>query len=114
MHLDLNQTTTGTRSSGWLVALLSRPLIVDPVVAGQSDYAIDPVLVGAGPRGGSFVTVSLIASSAANGQGVAGQLINFLRRKCDQPGCSDIRFWTIEPVNLKFALAEAPAHILIF
>ena len=37
-----------------------------------------------------------IASSAADGEGVAGELIKFLRGKCDQSVCSGIRFWTMD------------------
>jgi hypothetical protein len=37
-----------------------------------------------------------IASSAADGEGVTGELINFLRGKCDQSVCSGIRFWTMD------------------
>jgi hypothetical protein len=37
-----------------------------------------------------------IASSAADGEGVTGELINFLRGKCDQFVCSGIRFWTMD------------------
>jgi hypothetical protein len=37
-----------------------------------------------------------IASSAADGEGVTGELINFLRGKCDQSVCSGTRFWTMD------------------
>jgi hypothetical protein len=37
-----------------------------------------------------------IASSAADAEGVTGELINFLRGKCDQSVCSGIRFWTMD------------------
>jgi hypothetical protein len=37
-----------------------------------------------------------IASSAADGEGVAGELIKFLRGKCDQSICSGIRFWIMD------------------
>ena len=37
-----------------------------------------------------------IASSAADPEGVTGELINFLRGKCDQSVCSGIRFWTMD------------------
>ena len=37
-----------------------------------------------------------IASSAADAEGVTGELINFLRGKCDQSICSGIRFWTVD------------------
>jgi hypothetical protein len=37
-----------------------------------------------------------IASSAADGEGVTKELINFLRGKCDQSVCSGIRFWTMD------------------
>ena len=37
-----------------------------------------------------------IASSAADGEGVTGELVNFLRGKCDQSVCSGIRFWTMD------------------
>ena len=37
-----------------------------------------------------------IASSAADGEGVTGELINFLRGKCDQSICSGIRFWIMD------------------
>ena len=37
-----------------------------------------------------------IASSAADGEGVTGELINFLRGKCDQSICSGIQFWTVD------------------
>ena len=37
-----------------------------------------------------------IASSAADGEGVTGELTNFLRGKCDQSVCSGIRFWTMD------------------
>jgi len=37
-----------------------------------------------------------IASRAADGEGVTGELINFLRGKCDQSVCSGIRFWTMD------------------
>jgi len=37
-----------------------------------------------------------IASSAADREGVTGELINFLRGKCDQSICSGIRFWTVD------------------
>ena len=37
-----------------------------------------------------------IASSAADGEGVTEELINFLRGKCDQSVCSGIRFWTMD------------------
>jgi hypothetical protein len=37
-----------------------------------------------------------IASSAADGEGVTGELINFLRGKCDQSVCSGIRFWSMD------------------
>ena len=37
-----------------------------------------------------------IASSAADAEGVTGELINFLRGKCDQSICSGIQFWTMD------------------
>ena len=37
-----------------------------------------------------------IASSAADGEGVTKELINFLRGKCDQSVCSGIRFWNMD------------------
>jgi hypothetical protein len=37
-----------------------------------------------------------IASSVADGEGVTGELISFLRGKCDQWVCSGIRLWTID------------------
>ena len=37
-----------------------------------------------------------IASSAGDNEGVTGDLINFLRGKCDQSVCSGIQFWTMD------------------
>lgn len=37
-----------------------------------------------------------IASSAADSEGVAVELISFLRGACDQSVCSGIRFWTMD------------------
>ena len=37
----------------------------------------------------------LIALSAADGEGVAGELLNFLMGKCDGSICSGIRFWAM-------------------
>ena len=46
---------------------------------------------------GHLIDVPLfIASSAVDGEGVTGELINFLRSKCDQSVCSGIRFWAID------------------
>ena len=46
---------------------------------------------------GRLIDVPLfIASSAVDGEGVTGELINFLRSKCDQSVCSGIRFWAID------------------
>ena len=38
-----------------------------------------------------------VALSAADGEGVAGDLVNFLMGKCDSSICSGIRFWTMNP-----------------
>lgn len=38
----------------------------------------------------------LISSSAADGEGVTSELIDFLRGKCDQSVCSGIQFWTMD------------------
>ena len=38
-----------------------------------------------------------IALSAGDGEGVAGDLVNFLMGKCDSSICSGIRFWTMNP-----------------
>ena len=49
------------------------------------------------PTYGHLIDVPLfIASSAVDGEGVTGELINFLRSKCDQSVCSGIRFWAID------------------
>ena len=46
---------------------------------------------------GHLIDVHLfIASSAVDGEGVTGELINFLRSKCDQSVCSGIRFWAMD------------------
>ena len=50
-----------------------------------------------------------IASSAADGEGVTGELINFLRGKCDQFVCSGIRFWTMDRETWEHRLN--PDHI---
>jgi len=50
-----------------------------------------------------------IASSAADAEGVTGELINFLRGKCDQFLCSGIRFWTMDRET--WARRLGPDHI---
>jgi hypothetical protein len=37
-----------------------------------------------------------VALSAADGEGVARELINFLRGQCDQYVCSGVRFWSVD------------------
>jgi hypothetical protein len=37
-----------------------------------------------------------IASSASDGEGVAAELLDFLKARCDQSLCSGIRFWTMD------------------
>ncbi len=37
----------------------------------------------------------LVTASAADGEGVAAALVEFLRAKCDERICSGIRFWTM-------------------
>lgn len=37
----------------------------------------------------------LVAASAADGEGVAAALLDFLRAKCDEGVCSGVRFWTM-------------------
>ncbi|HLW92515.1 MAG TPA: hypothetical protein VKS78_14615 [Roseiarcus sp.] len=38
-----------------------------------------------------------VVASAADGEGVAAELLNFLRSKCDESVCSGIRFWDASP-----------------
>jgi hypothetical protein len=47
---------------------------------------------------GRLVDVPLfVAASAADGEGVALELLNFLCAKCDAFVCSGIRFWAMDP-----------------
>lgn len=38
-----------------------------------------------------------VAASAADAEGVGGELVRFIQAKCDQSVCSGIRFWTMGP-----------------
>ena len=51
----------------------------------------------------------LIAASAADGEGVASALVNFLRVACDDAGCSGIRFWIMTAET--WARRREPAYI---
>jgi hypothetical protein len=47
---------------------------------------------------GRLLDVSFfVAASAGDGEGVAAEVLDFLRSKCDQSVCSGIRFWTVGP-----------------
>jgi hypothetical protein len=50
-----------------------------------------------------------VASSAADGEGVTGELINFLMGKCDRSDCSGIRIWGIRGET--WADRRSPSHI---
>jgi hypothetical protein len=39
----------------------------------------------------------VVAASAGDGEGVAAEVLDFLRSKCDKSVCSGIRFWTVSP-----------------
>jgi len=46
---------------------------------------------------GRVVDVPLfVAASAADGEGVTAELLDFLRTKCDRSVCSGIRFWAMD------------------
>jgi|GEM_PF-1482182 hypothetical protein len=51
-----------------------------------------------------------VVASAADGEGVAAELLDFLRDKCDKFVCSGIRFWTMSP-NEAWAGRLSPRHI---
>jgi hypothetical protein len=50
-----------------------------------------------------------VVASAADREGVAAELLNFLRAKCDKSVCSGIRFWTMNPPTWSRRLR--PEHI---
>jgi hypothetical protein len=50
-----------------------------------------------------------VTASAADGEGVAAALIDFLRAKCDESVCSGIRFWTMNADT--WARRLRPEHI---
>ena len=50
-----------------------------------------------------------VVASAADGEGVATELLNFLRCQCDESVCSGIRFWTMSPQT--WAHRSKPEHI---
>jgi hypothetical protein len=50
-----------------------------------------------------------IASSAADGEGVAKELINFLMGKCDRSVCAGIRIWVMSRET--WAHRHSPSHI---
>jgi len=59
---------------------------------------------------GRLIDVPLfVVSSAADGEGVAEELINFLRGQCDRRICSGIRFWSID--QEAWTRRSAPDHI---
>lgn len=59
---------------------------------------------------GRLIDVPLfVVSSAADGEGVAEELINFLRGQCDRCICSGIRFWSID--QEAWTRRSAPDHI---
>jgi hypothetical protein len=50
-----------------------------------------------------------VTASAADGEGVASALVDFLRVKCNESVCSGIRFWTMNADT--WARRSAPEHI---
>jgi hypothetical protein len=50
-----------------------------------------------------------VVASAADREGVAAELLNFLRAKCAKSVCSGIRFWTMSPRT--WAERLRPEHI---
>jgi hypothetical protein len=59
---------------------------------------------------GRVVDVSfLVAASAADGEGVAVALVDFLRAKCDECVCSGVRFWTMDAGT--WARRSKPEHV---
>jgi hypothetical protein len=51
----------------------------------------------------------LVAASAADAEGVAAALVEFLGAKCDECVCSGIRFWTMDADT--WARRSKPEHI---
>ena len=59
---------------------------------------------------GRLVDVPLfVAASAADGEGVTAELLDFLRIKCDRSVCSGIRFWAMDTETWSRRLR--PEHI---
>ena len=59
---------------------------------------------------GRVVDVPLfVAASAADGEGVTAELLDFLRTKCDRSVCSGIRFWAMDTETWSRRLR--PEHI---
>ena len=59
---------------------------------------------------GGVVDVPLfVAASAADGEGVTAELLDFLRTQCDRSVCSGIRFWAMDTETWSRRLR--PEHI---